>query len=324
MRSSISNFELVAIRTTPTVRTKDVYRAWSFRTLISLALFCIALEGLTRFGFRHISHIEARISNDHRAAQAIRRTGPPTVLFVGNSLLLEGLNLASLRDSLAGQAQVVSFSIEQTEYLDWFYGLRRLFADGSQPELVVLCMSAGHLISPRIRGDYSAYYLFRAREIPQIGRDVHYDLTKTSSLLLSRFSLFYAGRTPLRNFVLVRIDPSYGQMLQQIAGRPAASLPGYEIERIAAARLSALRQLCSVHDARFAFLLAPGFGSDEAPVVKAGIWSQTDVMVPIHLNQLGRDKFRDGFHLNAAGAQLFTNKVAPVIKSRLQADGLLQ
>lgn len=299
------------------VRSSNIYRTWSIRALLSLSLFCIAIEALTRFGFSHISRIEARISRDHRAAVSIRKTGIPTVLLVGNSLMLEGIDETRLRDSLAGHAQVVRFAIEQTQYLDWYYGLRRIFADGSQPAMVILCMSAGHLISPAIRGDYSAYYLFRLRDIPQIGRDVHYDLTKTSSLVLSRFSLFYAGRNSFRNFALGRADPAYLQVMQSLAVQPGRFPADKEIGRIAEIRLAALRQVCSAHGARFAFLLAPGFGSGESPLAMAGVRSQTDVMVPFHLNALSRGEFRDGFHLNAAGAQIFTDKVSDLIRNRL-------
>lgn len=298
----------------------DGYLLWSIRALISLILFCIAVEAITRFGFSHISHIEARIWRNHKAALAIRHGRPPNVLFIGNSLMLEGVDEPQLESALCGKANAVRFPIEQTEYLDWYYGLRRLFAEGSQPDIVVLCMNAEHLIKSWIRGDYSAYYLFRLSDIPQIRRDVEYDLTKTSSLVLGRFSLFYAGRSSLRNFVLVRTDPTYAAMLQRLTTVPAYFPPDREIERRAEARLTALRELCASHDARFIYLLAPGFGPGEAPLVTAGERSKTDVMVPIHLNALSRDKFRDGFHLNPTGAQMFTARVADLLKSRLQAS----
>lgn len=316
MHSSISSSEPIPATAPAPKRTADVYLAWSVRTLVSLALFCIAIEGLTRFGFSHISRIEARISQDHKAALAIRKSDRPTMLLVGNSLMLEGIDYPQVQDSLAPQARVVRFPIEQTQYLDWYYGLRRLFAEGSQPQMVVLCMSAEHLIASRIRGDYSAYYLFRLADIPQIRNDVHYDLTKTSSLVLSRFSLFYAGRSPLRNFVLVRTDPAYAGMLQGLAAPQAHFPPDREMERIAEARLAVLRELCAAHGARFLYLLAPGFGPGEAPLVEAGARSHTDVMVPFHLNELGRDKFRDGFHLNAAGARMFTARFADLLRHR--------
>jgi hypothetical protein len=323
VHSSISNSEAashseasVAVSPPPS-RTADIYLRWSIRAAVCLAVFCAALEGITRFGFSHISRIEARIASEHKAALAIRRSSRPTVLLVGNSLMLEGIDYSRLREELAPGAFVVRFPIEQTQYLDWYYGLRRLFSEGSQPDMVVLCMSAEHLITSRIRGDYSAYYLFRLADIPQIRREIDYDLTKTSSLVLARFSLFYAGRSPLRNFVLVRTDPSYAAMLQRLAAPQAHFPPDREMERIAETRLTDLRTLCAAHDAQFAFLLAPGFGPGEAQLVLAGTRSQTDVMNPVHLNDWGRDRFRDGFHLNADGARSFTDLVAPLLKQRL-------
>jgi hypothetical protein len=278
----------------------------------------MGLEALTRFGFAHVSRIEARIANDHAAVLAMRKSDEPSVLLLGNSLMLEDIDYARLRDSLHGQAYAVRLPIEETEYIDWFYGLRRLFDEGSQPDMVVFCMGAEHLISSRIRGDYSVYYLFRFWDIPQIRRDIGYDLTKTSGLELSRFSLFYAGRNNLRNFVLFHTAPAYTEMLQRIATRPAHVPSDQEIERIAESRLAALRTLCSSHSAQFAFLLPPGFGPGEAPLVRAGTRSRTDVMVPVHLNALSRDKFKDGLHLNASGARTFTDKVSALLKSRLE------
>ena len=317
MHSSIFNSELVVEAAPDQPRATNTYVVWSVCAIVSLALFCMALEAVTRFGFRHISHIEGRIAQDHEAALAIRKGSRPTVLFVGNSLMLEGIDSRQLRDALGGQANTVHFPIEQTQYLDWYYGLRRLFDEGSQPDIVVVCMSAGHLITSRIRGDYSAYYLFQLADIPEIRREAHYDLTKTSGLVLSNFSLFYAGRSSLRNFVLVSVNRPYAVLLQSIAGPRPDFPPDAEMERIAAARFQELQRLCSSHGARFVYLLPPGFGPGEAPLIAAGVRSHTDLMVPIHLNALGRDKFRDGFHLNAAGEQMFTDKVAELVKIRL-------
>jgi hypothetical protein len=316
VHSSISSSEALAAAPAP-AGTAHAYRTWSIRALLCLALFCVGLEGLTRFGFAHISHIEARIARDHKAALAIRKGSSPTVLLVGNSLMLEGIDEPRLRDALAGQANAVRFPIEQTQYLDWYYGLRRLFDEGSRPDMVVLCMNAVHLIATNIRGDYSAYYLFRLADIPEIAREIHYDLTKTSSLVLSRFSLFYAGRSALRNFALVSTDHPYALLLQRMGGAPPHLPPDAEMERVAEARLRDLQALCSSHGARFVYLVAPGFGPGEDWLVQAGARTHTDVMIPFYLNELSRDKFRDGFHLNGTGARLFTDRFARMLKPHI-------
>jgi hypothetical protein len=316
VRSSISSFEPDAV--TAPLPTPNTYRVWSVRALASLALFCIGIEALTRLGFAHVSRIEARIANDHAAVLAIRKSDKPSVLLVGNSLLLEDIDYARLRDSLRGQAYAVRFPIEETEYLDWFYGLRRLFDEGAQPDMVILCINAEHLISSSIRGDYSVYYLFRFRDIPQVRRTIGYDLTKASGLALSRFSIFYAARNNLRNFVLTSTAPAYTEMLRRVATPQVQLPPDQEIQRVGETRLTALRTLCSSHGAQFVFLLPPGVGLGETSLARAGTHSRTDLMVPIHLNALGGDKFKDGFHLNASGAQLFTDKVSALLKRRME------
>ncbi len=317
MRSSTSNSELNAKGVDRAPSNANRYFIWSVHALVSLGVFCIGIEALTRFGFAHISRIEARVSTDYQVARSIR-ANTHSVLLIGNSLLLEGIDSSRLRIALAGYANPVVFPIEQTEYLDWYYGMRRLFAEGSRPEMVILCMSADHLVSSRIRGDYSAYYLFLLSDIPRIRREVGYDLTQASGLVLSRFSLFYAGRTSLRNFVLVRTDPAYADMLQQIAAAKAHAGSDEDIEPIAEARLAAFRQLCALHGTRFLFLLPPGFGGGEAPVIAAGEHAHVTMSVPFHLNALGADQFRDGFHLNASGARIFTDKVSEMLKAHLE------
>ena len=297
-------------------RIVHAYRVWSVCALLSLVLFCLGIEVLARFGFAHVSRIEARISSDHAAVLAIRKNDKPSVLLIGNSLLLEDINAARLRKSLGGRAYAIPFPIEETEYLDWFYGLRRIFAEGSRPDMVVLCINSSHLTSFRVRGDYSVYYLFNLLDIPAISRRVHYDLTKASGLVLSRFSLFYAARNNLRNFVLIRAAPSYAEM-QRLSAVSQAQFPSnQQLQQIAAARLSEMRTLCSSYGAKFVFLLPPGFGSDEAALVQAGTRSETDLLIPVHLNALGRDKFKDGLHLNASGARIFTDEFSALLQSR--------
>lgn len=75
--------------------------------------------------------------------------------------------------------------------------------------------------------------------------------------------------------------------------------------------------LCEAYQARFEFLLPPGFGSGEAPLVRAAKSSATDLMIPFHMNALGRERFKDGLHLNAFGTQIFTDKLAALLMKRL-------
>ena len=292
-------------------------------TVACLIVLCVLLEVATRVGFRHISRIESRIAGQYEAASVLRRTpGKQTILLLGNSLPLEGINVPQLQTALGNRTVCVPFFIEQTQYLDWYFGMRRLLQGGSKPDVVVLSMNISHLMSPAIRGDYSAYYLFRTADIPEIARETQSDLTTTSGLLLSHFSLFYAGRTPLRNFLLNKIDRPYGDLLHGFSVRAASPTAADTAEDILTTRLRDFRTLSEGYGVRFIFLLPPGFGPNEASVRSSGERAGTQVMIPVHLNAFDRDKFRDGFHLNEMGSAIFTRSLSEQLQRYLDANSV--
>jgi hypothetical protein len=273
---------------------------------------------VTRLGFQRISHIESRIALSYRAAAAVRGTpGKATILLVGNSLPLEGINIPHLQRALGSSTTCVPFFIEQTQYLDWYYGMRRLFAQGSHPDVMVLSMNVGHLLASAIRGDYSAYYLFRASDIPAVAHEAGYDLTKTSSLLLSHYSLFYAGRTPLRNFLLNKIDRPYGDFLHALTTHPAPAASAGKVEEIATSRLKDLRTEAEAHGVRFVFLLPPGSGPEEPALVRSAERAGVELVIPVHLNEFDSGKFSDGFHLNEEGSEIFTARLSESLQRYL-------
>ena len=297
-----------------------IYCSWIWRTVICLALLCLLLELVTRLGFTRLSHIESRIAVEHRAALAIRKgSGTKQILLLGNSLPLEGIALSQLNRDLGARAHCTRFVIEATEYLDWYYGLRRLFADGSDPDIVLLCIDATHLKSFGIR-DYSAFYLFRVRDIPIVGKAAHYDLTKTAGLFFAHYSLFYAGRNGIRNYVLNHADDPYAELVRNLPKPPGSfSRQETDPEPLEAQRLTAIRQLCGEKTKQFVLLIPPGFGSGNESVQAAGKDSATEVMIPVRHDEFGRELFRDGYHLTEAGAKSFTARLATELNGYLDS-----
>ena len=133
--------------------------------------------------------------NVHRAPAP---GSPPTVLLVGNSLLLARSRLSEDPREMAPDARVLGFVIENTEYLDWYYGLRHLFASGVRPSTVVLCLNLGQTVSSRTLGDYSARHLFGVSDLLPVAHDAGMDATRTSGLVLAHWSAFYASRAITR------------------------------------------------------------------------------------------------------------------------------
>ena len=293
----------------------------SYRRAIAIALFlCVAfligLEAATRLGFQRVSRIEGRIASEYVAAKGIGATlsgQPPSILLLGNSLLLEALEYDTIQKTVAPEARLTRFVIEQTHYLDWHYGIRRLLAEGARPDIMVLCLAPSHMIDSLTRGDYSSYYLFQMRDIAAVAGDAGYDLTRESSLVAAHYSLFYAGRAGLRGYLLNRVDAPYADILHQFAFRPARLPPGKEIERIVEERLRRLKDSVQGRT-RIVLLLPPGFMAGEQEMREAAERTGITMLTPVHTGELPQSMFRDDFHVNEIGATKFTAALAPPLK----------
>ena len=298
------------------------YRLLIWSSLVMAAVVLLSLEAATRLGFSHISKIERRIGSESRAACAIRpMAGLPSVLFVGNSLLLEDVDLDVLRELLPKNLRFSRFAIEQTYVVDWMYGTRRLFAQGSHPDVVILTVGPTHVRPTTIRGDYSAYYLFQTADIPAVASTLKMNLTQKCDLYLARYSLFYAGRNNTRNFVLTESYPAYASLLHTMVDRPAPQLQYELVKQAAAERLAFLRRTCEANGAKFVFLMPPGFfPGEEAAVLEGAKLADVPVLVPVHNGDFPMPLFRDGFHLSPGGAKTFTELLAPLLGAQLRAQ----
>jgi hypothetical protein len=289
--------------------------------LATLVLLLGAFEAATRVGFARISRIESRTYREYRGALGIRRS--KSVLLLGNSLLLEGVDLDRLRALLQPEMTPTRFVVEQTDFADWYYGVRRLLAEGSRPDRIVLCLDTRQLISNTLRGDYSAYYLIQTADLVEAGRNSGYNLTQISGLFFARYSLFYAGSGSFRNYVLNQVDRPYADILRKINEGTLPPVTEADFLAKACAHLERLQSVCSRYGARCDILLPPGFappGVQASAVrtraVEAGKRTGTSVFVPVALNAWGSEMFRDGYHLNPMGAREFTDLVADSLRRR--------
>ena len=309
-------------RTLPTVpeREEPQFRSkWLVVLLLSLAAILLTLEVGTRIGFRLISKIESRTMMEARAARHTQPfvDGRPSMLLVGNSLMLEDVDYAALKHQLASRASVSRFVIEQTYYYDWYFGIRRLFAAGARPKEIVLGIQPSVIPMDRIRGDYSAYYLISGPDLLAAARAMRYDLTQTSSLTFAHFSLFYAGRNNLRNFILNKVDPKYGELLHALVTNRAPVVMSAEAARISTDRLAAINRLCQSHGARFIYFVPPALGDQGESVIAEIRSSGIPVLEPFKMNELSSAYFRDGFHLNERGASVLTRKLGQELGGQL-------
>ena len=309
MRSSISGFKS---------------RALTYAVALAgiCAILIVALEIFSAYLLRHHSVTYARISRQYDEALKVRPAPPgepPTVLMVGNSLLLHGVELDRLQKLTSARMRIYPIFLEATGYYDWLYALRRLFGQGARPQVVVVGVGVNYFLENGVRQDYAPMLFFDAGDTLDVASDLRLDRTATSNLLLAHSSNFWDTRSVIRTQILNRVVPHLEELFLLVNTRPAVP-EGREFEEISIPRLRRLRKLCEAHGAKFILLVPPTLSSESvvSEMAYAAHAAGVDVSVPIDPAALSAKFYqRDGMHLNPDGALLFTSALAKDLPGRV-------
>jgi hypothetical protein len=292
------------------------------------AVVIFGLEVSSHYLLHHFSLTYSRISRQYEEAVKMRHAGPgepPSVLMVGNSLLLHGVQVDRLRSMTSSSMQIYPIFLEATGYYDWLYGLRKIFHEGARPDVVVVGVGVNYFLANSTRQDYAPMLFLDGRDTLAMASDLHLDRTATSNLWLAHESTFWDTRSAIRTQVLNHFVPHLEDLFSLVSPRP--SIPqGREFEEITIPRLQKLRELCEVHGAKLILLVPPTLDSESAVnqmsyvarVVGVG------VSVPIDPAALPSKYYQpDGMHLNREGAVLFTLALAKDLPERVAAQNTL-
>jgi hypothetical protein len=287
----------------------------------ALALL-LTVEALTICTFDRTSKVQRREVAQRRALLAVNdtnTTGPSHIAVLGNSLLLDGLNVQILTEQTEAEAIPVPYFVLATDYYDWYFGLKRLFAEGMRPRYVLLGLSPNQLASSRTRGEYSAQYLFRGRDLIEVVQETHMDATTASSFMLAHVSKFYSTRQITRNYILARLLPDVVGLLHEKLGvvRDPA-IPEATLNALATNRLKSLDELCRANGAQFMLVVPPTYQSGSETIAHAGKELGVSVLMPVSNGEFDESFFQsDGIHLNEKGATIFTNRLADGLRTAL-------
>jgi len=207
------------------------------------------------------SHSEtyARVSQQYAEALKIRPAEPNEpfpVLIVGNSLLLDGVDVKRLQQLTYAQVRACPIFLEATGYYDWFYGLQRLFRTGARPQVVVLGVGVDAFVTNSVRQDYVPLLMFDLQDSLHVASDLKMDRTATSNLVFAHSSVFWNTRGVIRGQVLRHLVPRYPDLVALLKPRPATPSPA-EFAEVAYTRLLRLRELCESYGARLILLIPP-------------------------------------------------------------------
>jgi lysophospholipase L1-like esterase len=292
------------------------------------AALIVAFELSSGYLLRRDSETYARVSQQYSQAVKIRpaRPGEPIpVLMVGNSLLLEGIDVKRLQDLTPPQMRIYPIFLEATGYYDWYYGLRRLFREGSRPQVVVLGVGVNSFLADSVRQDYAPMMLFDLRDSLGVASDLRMDRTATSNLLLAHSSVFWDTRSVLRTQILRHTVPHYRELVSLLKPQPTIP-PAPVFEAIANPRLERLRDLCQAYGAKFILLVPPTPYSEDAVhrMTLAAQKARVETLVPIDPDVLSAKYYQsDELHLNSEGAALFTSALATFLPQRVDREAMI-
>ena len=291
------------------------------------ALLILVFEFSSDYLLKRHSETYARVSQQYSDAVKMRpaKPGEPaSVLMVGNSLLLYGVDVDRLKNLTSGRAHICPIFLDATGYYDWLYALQRLFRDGSRPQVVVLGVGVNSFLANTVRQDYAPLMLFDLRGSLSVASDLNMDRTATSNLLLAHSSAFWDTRSVFRTQILRHTVPHYEDLVTLLKPRSAIP-PAPQFQAIANPRLEQLRTLCEAHGAKLIILVPPTLSSEDA-VHQMTIASQkagVDTLVPIDPTVLpGKYYLSDEVHLNSEGAALFTTALAEFLPQTIVRESM--
>jgi hypothetical protein len=241
------------------------------------------------------------------------------MLIVGNSYLEVGVNRDSLQQEIAPNYSLAYLPMSGTSYLDWYFGLRRLFAEGSHPAIVGVCLSTRDLLSDSTYGGSFANALMLKGDILQIKRESHLDNTTMTDYLFANSSSWMGHRGEIHNWLLRKTAPQIDDLVTYFKPKNRPLPPASDVLAKALPRLRLLNDLCRQNGSRFFLLIPPtrdvNDASNElqAAAAKEGLL----VVLPFQHAELPENAFLDGSHLNPKGAALFTERLGPALLQSL-------
>ncbi len=319
MPSSISNSKKIgaALLGKPT----NFIRA-SLILLLILVAVVLGLEWTSLTVATHSSRILSRSAREREEVKGFRRKpgGPKTVLLYGNSLLLEDVEFPRLHDQLqSGGWDARSLVVVQTSYLDWHFGMRRLFDEGCNPDVYVMILTPTQMAVDGYAGSIFAYYLMRGQDIFEVASATHIHPTEAAGLLFARYSSFYGLRADLRKNLLRYFIPGLNELRAHLIPLaikpPPADLVSREVEK----RMREERANIEQRGAKLVVVIPPvADPNDHSDVaIQACQRAGVAVLAPVSAGEFSPDMFTDGFHMGQAGAKIFTDRLIPELLKKI-------
>jgi hypothetical protein len=298
------------------------YHRAIWQLLMALLALCLLAELFARVALPRMSHVIERVYSERQAllAESGRSDGgTKNVVMLGNSLLLWGVDVRLLNFLGSGKFRYSRFVIENTQYWDWYFGLRRLLAEGARPSAAVLLLGASHWLGNAVEGEFFAHTLMRSNDLFLLREQLGLDRTTASNYWFASWSSWLGSRSLVRKNLLRLIFPDIERLTRRLNVRSAYPMAEMAYKQ-ATRRLGDLKAVSDSFGVALVVVLHPTLNEQEAfePIREAIVAAGLPVVAPVHM-EYPRSWFTDGFHLNHIGMEKFTQDLAPALEAELDA-----
>jgi hypothetical protein len=282
----------------------------------------LLLELAVRFGLPHFNSNMRRFRNELAAASRMGQKSAASrtsILFLGNSLTLTDIDVNRMQVELAGVATVGRWAVDDTNYLDWLFGLRRVFHAGGRPGVVVVGGKSGHFLASHVRGQFFAHYVLDGRDLVAAASRTGSDANGFCNMAVAHLSAFYGSREEVYKRTLTLVLPGFRGLARALNKGQSLRSGEADLHNRAAERLAEMRFLCASHGAQLVLWLPPTPGQDRNAnvILETGMRKHVPVLVPVADGEIPSREYPDGFHLSPSGAHTNTIALARALRSLL-------
>jgi len=303
----------------------DRAAARGLRTWLLCALVVFGcVEAGSRYGVPLINSNTRRFYAERAAASRLGQNGGASqvsILFLGNSITHSDIDLPGMQAGLGNDARVVCWAVDDTNYLDWLFGLKRIFRSGARPDYVIVGGRSRHFLAPHVRGNFFAHYMLDWPDLLDAARRIKANANAICSMLIAQGSAFYGSREEIYKRLVTWMIPRFAHLAAVLNRAGVSDAASAAMPPSPGDRIWEMKELCAIHGARLILWIPPGQSRDRnaQAMVEAGRELDVPVLVPIVEGQIPSKDYADGFHLGPAGARMLTSALARELKPLIAA-----
>jgi hypothetical protein len=182
--------------------------------------------------------------------------------------------------------------------------------------VVVVTLDPSQLASGFTLSESFAHRQMSIRDFPRVVREADLDRTTASTYFFAHFSNWLGDKGYIRQCVMILMVPNFRELAARIADHGSHINDRARLVGIAQQRLPELAELGQKYGVRIVVLFPPALRENYSlDIQQLGPSLNVPVLVPSRPGEFPRDLYRDGFHLNAQGAKIFTTRLGRELRA---------